>query len=53
MCIIHHCNVFALVRHFVEKLTYKFSLMIKGEDVGVNGLITSLNWAAVTFDLIN
>ena len=36
VCMIHHCNLFVLVRHFVEKWTYKFSLMIKGENVGVN-----------------
>jgi len=36
MCMIHHCNAFALVRHLVEKWTYKFSLMIKGENVSVN-----------------
>ena len=33
---IHHCNAFVLVCHFVEKWIYKFSLMIKGENVGVN-----------------
>jgi len=22
--VIHHCNAFVLVRHFVEKWTYKF-----------------------------
>ena len=37
VCMIHHCNPFVLVRHFIEKWTYKFSLMIKGENVGVNG----------------
>ena len=37
MCMIHHCNPFVLVRHFIEKWTFKFSLMIKGENVGVNG----------------
>ena len=36
VCMIHHCNLFVLVRHFIEKWTYKFSLMIKGENVGVN-----------------
>ena len=49
---IHHCNAFVLVHYFVEKLTYKFSLMIKGENVSVNG-DHQLNWLsqAVVFDL--
>jgi hypothetical protein len=35
VCIIDRCNSFVLVCHFVEKWTYKISLMIKGENVGL------------------
>ena len=35
VCIIDYCNPFILVCHFVEKWTYKISLTIKGENVGL------------------
>ena len=50
--VIHHCNAFVLVRYFVEKWTYKFSLMIKEENVSVNS-DHQVNWLsqAVVFYL--
>jgi len=57
ICMIHHCNLFVLVRHFIEKWTYKFSLMIKGENVGVNGdhqskLVSRYFWPTINGGLI-
>jgi len=57
ICMIHHCNPFVLVHHFIEKWTYKFSLMIKGENVGVNGdhqskLVSRYFWPTINGGLI-
>ena len=51
VCMIHHCNLFVLVRQFVEKWTYEFSLMIKEENVGVNTRWSQSKLWATIFDL--